>query len=111
MAPKATSPPPSFVVAQIHCEHKQRPLLTYIFDPTCDCCIDRDFALTRRKHETTMDCAIRSKSISGVANLESESIETSTRNAFTIVFKLFFPFFFQSRNTLAFFTILENLYE
>lgn len=57
LAPKATSPPPSFVVAQIHCEHKQRPLLTYIFDPTCDRCIDR--ALLDRGENTKQRWIVR----------------------------------------------------
>lgn len=113
MAPKATSPPPSFVVAQIHCEHKQPPLLTYIFDPTCDCCVDR--GLLDRGENTKQRWIVRFvPRVVPDANWKAIRLKARLiRNAFNVVFKFSFfsfAFFFQSRNTLAF-TILGNVYE
>lgn len=92
MAPKATSPPPSFVVAQIHCEHKQPPLLTYIFDPTCDCCVDR--GLLDRGENTKQRWIVRFvPRVVPDANWKAIRLKARLiRNAFNVVFK--FSFFF-----------------
>lgn len=92
MAPKATSPPPSFVVAQIHCEHKQPPLLTYIFDPTCDCCVDR--GLLDRGENTKQRWIVRFvPRVVPDTNWKAIRLKARLiRNAFNVVFK--FSFFF-----------------